>query len=79
MYYFIFVGLIYSLLIVNVCFIIWLLGLGLIIYVLFYVVNMVYICYVMDKDVGVVIKLEVYDVYMLFLLVFFGDNVMLVV
>lgn len=43
------------------------------------VIDMVYICYVMDKDGSVVFKVEVYNVYMLFFLVFFGDEIMFVV
>lgn len=79
MYYFTSAGPTYSLLIANACFIIWLLGLGLTIHVLSHVVNTVYICYAMDKDVGAVTKPEVHDVYMLLPPASPGDNAMLAV
>jgi len=63
----------------NACFLVALLGLGLLYQFMAAVIDTVYICYSMDKDVGVVSKVEVHDVYMLLPPASSGDETMLAV
>lgn len=55
----------WSLVTANACFLVALLGLGQLFQAMTAVIDTVYICYAMDKDVGVVSKAEVHHVYML--------------
>jgi hypothetical protein len=79
MYYFTATDPWYSLVMANVCFVISLLGLAQIYGPLSTVIDTVYICYAMDKDVGAVSKREVHDVYMLLPPASSGEETMLAV
>lgn len=63
----------------TACFLVALLGLGQLYQFMAAVIDTVYICYGLDKDVGVVSKVEVHDVYMLLPPVSSGDETMLAV
>lgn len=63
----------------NVSFLVALLGLGQLYQAMAAVIDTVYICYAMDKDVGVVSKVEVHDVYMLLPAASSGEETMLAV
>lgn len=68
-----------SLVTANACFVISLLGMSQVCTALSTVIDTVYICYAMDKDVGSVSKREVHDVYMLLPPTSSGDETMLAV
>lgn len=79
MYYFTAMEPFWSLMTANVCFLIALLGLGLLYQAMAAVIDTVYICYAMDKDGSVVSKAEVHNVYMLLPPASSGDETMLAV